>query len=212
MTLSPSAFGPSESGQHRLHERGADTPAATSPLGERPLPRRSARPGREIPSAVLQLTSSQASGQRFAAAAEEDQHIKPPAMPARLRQERGSPQHDTDRVSPPTVPPVSQSTGMVAAGVPEAEPGIAVSSLTPSPIPRHDAEPWTGFLNHHLQESRCCHLAGGMRPDPSSGLPLAASRSRRRCRQHLPPRARSAPRRPALSLDEYLKQRSEGRR
>jgi hypothetical protein len=205
----PNDLGRHEQGRGGRRQGRANTTPDARPLTAGEQPRPTEPPGDEIDPRAVPRASSHHLWPRLTSDAGEPQHIDPPEMPTRLPQEEGSPQDVVDLASPHTVQPPSQPTGIAQFTLPNAERGTPVSSPESSPAPRHDPQSWTRVLSPQFPHEP-------MMTSPEQDEPRPVIRvviGRVEVKAHVPPpRARSTPRKPSLSLNAYLQQRREGRR
>jgi hypothetical protein len=212
MTRSPIELEQHEQGRDRLYQSRAHTTAEARPFPQGEPSRRPERPGSAIAPGVVQRTSSHQPRLRFAADAGEHQQVNAPDVPTRLLPERGTPRLVADIASSHTVQPLSQSTGIAQATAPHEERLTPVSPLELSPPQRLDARSWTGFLRPPSPPEPMTISGGRDEARPVIRVTIGRVEVKAQVPPPPRPRARTTPRQPSLSLSEYLKQRSEGRR
>lgn len=212
MTRSPIELEQPEQGRDRLEQSRADTTAEARPFPQGEQPRRPECPGSAIAPGVVQRTSAHQPRPRFAADAGEHQQVNAPDVPTRLPPEKGPLQLVADVAPPHPVQPLSQSTGIAQATAPNEARLTPVSPLGLSPPQHHEARSWTGFLRPPSPPESM--TTSGRRDEPPPVIRVTIGRVEVKANVPPPPRprARTTPRKPSLSLREYLQQRSEGRR
>jgi hypothetical protein len=173
--------------------------------------RHTERPGREIASDIRQQTPASEPRARFASDAEAYQPVKPPAVPTRLSPEQDSPRDAADPAPVNAMQPISQPHGMARDARQDEARSTFASPAAMAPAPRPEAPSWPGVLRPQPPAEPTRTSRARDAAQPVIRVTIGRVEVKANMPPPPPPRARSTPRKPALSLSAYLQQRREGR-